>query len=37
MQVKRKCKKGIAIQTDLNRQDENAIEDYRAPRRHKRG
>ena len=27
MPAKRKCKKGIAIQTDLNRPNENAVED----------
>ena len=27
MSAKRKCKKGIAIQTDLNRPNENAVED----------
>jgi hypothetical protein len=27
MPAKRKCKKGIAIQTDLNRSNENAVED----------
>ena len=27
MPARRKCKKGIAIQTDLNRPNENAVED----------